>query len=161
MHRSGYVAHVWEVPRLTIALFGMRAATPEAYARYEAAGIPGQMEDALAGAEGLLAVRYFEQPDGGVMLQYWRSHEDLARFARRAPHRVWWQWRVANQGLGLSFYHEVYQCRAAEAIYEIGVPPVGPATFTTTSPVAAGEGRSAERQRRFAEAAATRGESDV
>jgi hypothetical protein len=70
MRRGGYVAHLWEYPQLTIALFGMRAATPEAYERYEAAGIPDQMEEALAGAEGLLCVRFFEQPNGGVMLQY-------------------------------------------------------------------------------------------
>ena len=35
--------------------------------------------------------------------------------------------------------------------WEEGTAPVGPATFCATSAVAGGEGRSAERQRRFQE----------
>ena len=150
---QAYVAHLWEHPQLTVAIFGMQVQSPEAYARYEAAGIPKQLEESLAQAEGLLGVRSFEEGNGGLQLQYWRSHEDLARFARRMPHMAWWKWLMENRGKGFGFYHEIYQCRTAEAIFEVGTTPVGPATFCAVSAVAGGEGRSEERQRRFQAAA--------
>jgi hypothetical protein len=152
---SAYVAHLWDYPHLTLAIFGLQAHTPEGYAMYEAAGIPQQMEEALAQAEGLLCVRSFPEGSGRLQLQYWRSHDDLARFARQMPHMAWWKWLNNHRGQGLSFYHEIYQCKTAEAIYEMGSLPVGPATFCQTSAVTGGEGRSQERQRRFAEQAAS------
>ena len=151
---SAYVAHLWDHPQLTIAIFGLQAQTPAGYALYEAAGIPQQMEEALAHAEGLLCVRFFSEGNGGMQLQYWRSHDDLARFARQMPHTAWWKWLSDHRGQGFSFYHEIYQCKTAEAIFEVGSLPVGPATFCATSTVASGEGRSQNRQRRFAEATA-------
>jgi hypothetical protein len=150
---SAYIAHLWDYPQLTLAIFGLQAQTAEAYATYEAAGIPKQMEESLAQAEGLLGVRYFPEGDGGMQLQYWRSHADLTRFARVMPHTAWWKWLNNNLGQGLSFYHEIYQCKTAEAVFELGALPVGPATFCETSAVTGGEGRSQERQRRFADAA--------
>jgi len=151
---SAYVAHLWDHPQLTIATFGFQAQTPGGYALYEAAGIPQQMQEALAHAEGLLCVRFLPEGDGGMQLQYWRSHDDLARFARQMPHTAWWKWLSDHRGQGFSFYHEIYQCKTAEAIFEVGSLPVGPATFCATSAVTSGEGRSQNRQRRFAEAAA-------
>jgi hypothetical protein len=132
----------------------MQVHSPEAYAMYEAAGIPAQMEQALAQAEGLLAVRMFAEGNGGLQLQYWRSHDDLARFARQMPHTAWWKWLMNNVGRGFSFYHEIYQCQTAEAIFEVGTLPIGPARFCPTSAVVGGEGRSQERQQRFREASA-------
>lgn len=149
---SAYIAHLWNYPQLTVAIFGLQAHTPEAYAMYEAAGIPKQMEEALQQAQGLLGVRLFAEGNGGMQLQYWRTHEDLARFARTMPHTAWWKWLNNNKGKGLSFYHEIYQCKTAEAVYELGSKPVGPATFCETSAVVSGEGRSQERQRRFLDA---------
>ena len=151
---SAYIAHLWDHPQLTIAIFGLQAHTPEGYALYEAAGIPAQIEEALAQAEGLLCVRSFAEGNGGLTLQYWRSPADLARFARQMPHTAWWKWLSTYRGQGFSFYHELYQCKTAEAIFEIGSLPVGPATFCETSAVTGGEGRSQERQRRFLEVAA-------
>jgi len=153
MARTGSIAHLWEYPDLTLGIFGLDAADPGALAAYEATGIPARMEDALRSQEGLLHVRTLQEGMGGVLLQYWRSHDDLARFARRAPHADWWRWRAAHDGDGLAFWHEIYQCRTAEAIYEDGAPRVGPAAFVTTSEVVTGAGRSDERQRRFADAA--------
>ena len=150
---SAYIAHLWDYPHLTIAIFGMQVHTPEAYALYESEGIPKQMEAALAQAEGLLCVRDFSEGNGGLQLQYWRSHEDLARFARQMPHTAWWKWLNNHKGQGFSFYHEIYQCKTAEAVFETGSLPIGPAMFCQTSAVTSGEGRSQERQRRFAEAA--------
>ena len=62
-------------------------------------------------------------------MQYWRSYEDLDRWARQLPHMRWWRWLLENAGPDLSFYHEIYQVAAAEAIYEKGCRPVGPALF--------------------------------
>ncbi|MBL8094314.1 MAG: DUF4188 domain-containing protein [Anaerolineales bacterium] len=152
---SGYVAHLWDFPQLTLAIFGIQAHSPEGYALYEAAGIPQQMQAALEAAEGLLCTRQFPEGAGGLQLQYWGSHDDLARFARQMPHTAWWRWLVEHRGQGFSFYHEIYQCRTAEAIFEVGAIPVGPASFCVTSRPTHGEGRSLERQRRFAEAAVT------
>lgn len=149
---SAYVAHLWDFPHLTLAIFGMQAQSPEGYALYEMAGIPAQMEEALAKAEGLLCVRFFPEGNGGIQLQYWRSHDDLARFARQMPHTAWWKWLMNHRGQGFSFFHEIYQCKTAEAIYEVGTSPVGPATFCVTSAGVSGEGRSEERQRQFVEA---------
>lgn len=148
-----YIAHLWEYPQLTVAIFGIQAHTSEGYALYEASGIPQQMEASLAKAEGLLGVRIFAEGNGGLQLQYWRSHDDLARFARTMPHTAWWKWLRRNQGMGFGFYHEIYQCRTAEAIFEAGTLPVGPALFCATSAVTGGEGRSQERQLQFLEAA--------
>jgi len=150
---SAYIAHLWEYPRLTVAIFGIQVQSPEAYAMYEAAGIPQQMEEALSMAEGLLAVRSFDEGNGGLQLQYWRSHEDLSRFALKMPHTEWWKWLTDHRGQGFSFYHEIYQCKTAEAVFEVGTPAIGPGTFCTTSTVEGGEGRSRDRQRRFIEAA--------
>jgi hypothetical protein len=148
-----YIAHLWEYPQLTIAIFGIQVHTPGAGALYEASGIPQQMEASLANAEGLLGVRSFAEETGGLQLQYWRSHEDLARFARMMPHTAWWKWLKHNQGKGFGFYHEIYQCWTAEAIFEAGTVPLGPGLFCTTGAVTGGEGRSQERQRQFVEAA--------
>lgn len=147
-----YISHLWEYPDLTLAIFGMQVHSPESYALYQEAGIPAQMEESLKTAEGLLCVRDFEEGSGGLQLQYWRSHDDLERFARQMPHTQWWKWLTENRGKGFTFYHEVYQCKTAEAIFEVGAIPVGPATFCTNTAVESGEGRSKERQRRFEDA---------
>jgi hypothetical protein len=65
---------------------------------------------------------------------------------------AWWKWLVENDGKGLYFYHEIYECKTAEAIFERGMPPLGPGTFCETSESELGSGRSQERQRRFADA---------
>lgn len=149
---SAYIAHLWHYPQLTVAIFGLQVQTPEAGALYETSGIPQQMEAALAQAEGLLGVRFFPEGNGGMQLQYWRSHADLARFARQMPHMGWWKWLNEHRGQGFGFYHEIYQCQTAEAIFEAGTQPLGLALFCETSAVASGEGRSEERQRRFVDA---------
>ena len=148
---SAYIAHLWEHPHLTLAIFGYQIHTPDGYAQFEKAGIPQEMDAALALAVGLLCIRFFPEGNGGLQLQYWRSHDDLSRFAHQLPHMAWWKWLNQHRGQGFSFYHEIYQCKTAEAVYELSSLAVGPATFCSTSAVSSGEGRSVERQRRFAE----------
>jgi hypothetical protein len=86
------------------------------------------------------------------MLQYWRSYDDLDRWARTMPHTRWWRWLVEHRHLGMGFYHEIYQVKTAEAIYDPGTPPIGPAAFCSQVPAQGGEGRSKDRQQRFATA---------
>jgi hypothetical protein len=153
---DAYVAHLWEHPHLCLALFGVQFLKPEGQRSYEGSGINEETFPALGAAQAaglLLLNRVLTTEEGPVLMQYWRSYEDLDRWARQLPHMRWWRWLLENAGPDLSFYHEIYQVAAAEAIYEKGCRPVGPALFATTSAVAPGEGRSKDRQARFAEVA--------
>ena len=155
---GAYVAAMWEHPDLCVAFFGVQYLTPEGQALYEGSGINDAVFPALMQAEGLLHNRPMMTEQGPVLMQYWRSHDDLQRFARTLPHTDWWRWLVENAGKGVSFYHEIYQLRAAEAIYEKGAIPVGPAAFCRCESVASGSGKSVQRQERFA-AAQTKGDA--
>ena len=150
-----YIAALWEHPDLCIAFFGVQFLTDEGRQLYEESGINDQIGPSLDEAEGLLLHRGMMTEEGPVSMQYWRTYADLDRYARRTPHSRWWKWLVQHTGQGVAFYHEIYQARTAEAIYEPGTHPVGPAIFCTTIEVEKGEGRSTERQRLFAEAVHT------
>lgn len=159
-YEGAYIAHLWEHPRLCLALFGVQFLTPEGRQRYEASGINEEMLPALEKAQRvglLLQNRMVMTEEGPVLLQYWRSYDDLDGWARRLPHMRWWRWLLENAGPELSFYHEIYQVKSAEAIFERSCKPVGPAQFATTSEVASGEGGSRARQARFAEATSAPG----
>jgi hypothetical protein len=151
---SAYVAALWEHPTLCVALFGVQFFTEEGRHLYEQAGIDDEMFRALENArgEGLLLNRPLISPQGPVLLQYWRSYDDLDRWARKQPHSRWWRWLMEHPNR-IGFYHEIYQAKAAEAIYEEGTQPVGPALFSSLRPVRGGEGRSRDRQQQFAEVA--------
>ncbi len=159
---SAYIAVLWEHPTLCVALFGVQFLTEKGQRSYEEAGINHEMSEALEKAreEGLLLNRPLMSPEGPVLLQYWRSYDALDRWARKQPHSRWWRWLLENVGEGIGFYHEIYQAKSAEAIYEEGTHPVGPALFSSIQAVTGGEGRSRERQHRFIEASPkqTRGE---
>jgi hypothetical protein len=150
------IAHLWEHPNLCIAIFGVQFHTPEGQQRYGESGITEEMGPALEKAKevGFLHQEYLMSEGSGVLLQYWRSYEDLDQWARQLPHMAWWRWLLENAGTDLSFYHEIYQVKTAEAIFERGCRPVGAAKIATTSTVVPGEGQSRQRQQRFAEAAA-------
>jgi hypothetical protein len=157
---GAYIAHLWEYPNLCVAIFGVQFFTEEGKQRYDASGINEEMGPALEAAqvEGHLLTRFLqEEPGSGVLLQYWRSYDDLDRWARTLPHMRWWRWLLQNSGPDLSFYHEIYQAKSAEAIFEKGCQPVGPAVFASTSAVSAGEGQSKDRQKRFEDAARSSG----
>ena len=151
-HDQAYIAALWEHPNLCVSLFGAQFHSQEGQRLYEAAGIQPEVERALeaARAEGLLFTRPLMSPEGPLLMLYWRSYEELDRWARKLPHSRWWGWLVENAGRGVGFYHEIYQVKTAEAIYERGTLPVGPALFCSTETVQAGEGRSRARQQRFA-----------
>ena len=156
---GAYIAHLWEHPDLCVAMFGVQFLTPEGQRRYDESGINEEIGPALEAAtsDGHLLTRVLPEGNGALLIQYWRSYDHLDRWARTLPHMHWWRWLLENVGPDLSFYHEIYQVKAAEAIYEKGCQPVGPACFATTSEVTAGEGRSKDRQARFATAGAAAG----
>ena len=149
------IAHLWEHPDLCVAIFGVQFHTPEGQQLYGASGIPEEMGSALEAAKsvGFLHQEMLMAEGSGVLLQYWRSYDELDRWARTLPHMAWWRWLLENAGDDLSFYHEIYQVKTAEAIYERGCRLVGAARIATTSAVAPGEGQSRQRQERFAAAA--------
>ncbi len=151
---SAYIAALWEHPTLCVALFGIQFLSEQGQHLYEEAGINQEMSEALekARSEGLLLTRPLMSPEGPVIMQYWRSYEALDRWARKQPHARWWRWLIENTGKGLGFYHEIYQAKAAEAVYEEGTRPVGPAQFSSIQQVKGGEGHSRERQQRFVDA---------
>jgi hypothetical protein len=155
-YEGARIAHLWEYPNLSVAIFGVQYHTPEGQQRYGEAGINEEMFPALEAAkdEGFLHHDIYMAEGGAILLQYWRSYDELDRWARKMPHMRWWRWLLENAGSDISFYHEIYQVKTAEAIYERGCRPAGAALFTTTSTVSPGEGQSRQRQERFAEAAA-------
>ena len=155
---SAYVAALWEHPALCVAVFGVQFLNDEGRRLYEASGIDREMFEALDGARnaGLLLNRPLMSPEGPVLMQYWESYDALDRWARQQPHSRWWRWLLEHDG-SIGFYHEIYQAKAAEAIYERGTRPVGPALFSTREPVKAGEGHSRARQQRFLESASKTG----
>src|SRR5262252_5583019 len=96
-----YIAALWEHPTLCVALFGVQFHTPEGEQRYASSGIPEQMTTALEAAQkegSLLLSRGVMSPEGPISLQYWRSYEDLDRWARTQPHSGWWKWLLDNSG---------------------------------------------------------------
>lgn len=147
-----YVAALWEQPALCIAFFGVQFHSEDGQRLYDEASITEEMNAALEAAEGLLLNRPMMTTEGPLLMQYWRSYDDLDRFARRMPHARWWKWLMQHHGQGLGFYHELYVMSGAEAIYEPGTRPVGPAAFCSITDADHGEGRSRERLRRFAAA---------
>jgi hypothetical protein len=154
---SAYTAALWEHPALCVAIFGIQFLNKEGRQLYEKSGIEQEMFDALeqARAAGLLLNRPLMSPEGPLLMQYWRTYADLDRWARRQPHSRWWRWLMEHAGKGVGFYHEIYQAKAAEAIYEQGTRPVGPAMFSSLERTKGGDGHSRERQQRFLEAART------
>lgn len=85
-----------------------------------------------------------------ILVQYWRSFEDLDRFARAddLPHLEAWRRfnRAVRDSGDVGVWHETYQVRAGayEAVYA-NMPPFGLGAATTHVPVAAVGHTSAAR----------------
>jgi Domain of unknown function (DUF4188) len=85
--------------------------------------------------KGFLGAENFLYPQGVCLLQYWRSIEDLTRFARNPsdPHQQAWQ--QFNKSIGsdgsVGIWHETYQVApgAHESIY-VNMPVFGLAAAT-------------------------------
>lgn len=153
---GAYVAALWEHPTLCLAVFGVQFHSEAGESLYQESGLSEEVFAALESmkSDGLLLNRPLLTDEGPVLMQYWRSYNDLERWARKLPHTRWWQWLVENAGSGLSFHHEIYQVKTGEAIYERGARAVGPALFCSVHDVRGVEGHARERLARFVAAAA-------
>ena len=89
---------------------------------------------------GLLGVTSGLLGGGPAVVQYWRSFEDLERFARDPDARHLPAWRAFNQQVGgsgdVGIWHETYRVRAGEyeAIYA-NMPRVGLASVAEQLPL--------------------------
>lgn len=90
--------------------------------------------------KGFLAAQTFLYGRGVALTQYWRSFEDLERFARSKddPHlKAWQRFNKAIGGDGsVGIFHETYQVQAgaAEAVY-VNMPVFGLASAFEHTPV--------------------------
>lgn len=101
--------------------------------------------------KGFLGSEFFFSLRGPMVLQYWRSFEDLEKFARAPddPHLP--SWRRFNQSArksgNVGVWHETYSIDAGshETIYS-NMPPFGLARATARTPLGGG-GEQSETSR--------------
>jgi hypothetical protein len=101
---------------------------------------------------GLLHAEYWLSLRGPMLVQYWRSLEQLEAFSRdpSLPHHP--SWRAFNRAIGgngdVGIWHESYLVRAGEweAVY-VNMPRFGAAAAGAHLPVAARGNSAAERRR--------------
>lgn len=90
--------------------------------------------------KGFLGAEYFLSSRGPMILQYWRSFEDLEKFARdpNAPHLPAWRRfnQKAKRGGSVGIWHETYTIDPGhhETVYS-NMPPFGLAKATERVPV--------------------------
>lgn len=98
--------------------------------------------------KGLLGYRSSALPP--VIVQYWRSFEDLERFARNKDDPHLEPWRSFNRKIGKSgdvgIWHETYRVKTSdiESIYG-NMPPIGLGAATALIPVQRGGDSAAAR----------------
>jgi hypothetical protein len=90
--------------------------------------------------KGFLGAENFLYPQGVGLIQYWKSIEDLTRFARNPsdPHQQAWQKfnRSIGAGGSVGIWHETYAVApgAHESIY-VNMPVFGLAAATQHVPI--------------------------
>jgi hypothetical protein len=136
-----------------VFLIGMRINKPWKLHKWLPVGrAMGPMLKALSQnkALGLLGFTAWIGPTGPLIVQYWRSVEQLEAFARdpKLTHHA--AWRAYSRDVGSSgdvgVWHETYQVRdgAYEALYA-NVPRMGIAVAGEHVPVPTGSGAAARR----------------
>ncbi|CAN5297794.1 DUF4188 domain-containing protein [soil metagenome] len=127
---------------LVVFLIGMRVNRVWKLHRWLPAftAMPRMLRELFAHPEkGLLAAR-FAWIGGPALVQYWRSFDDLERFARSAddPHLPAWRAfnRRAQRGPDVGIWHESYVVGpgTAESVY-VNMPVVGLAAATSSAQV--------------------------
>lgn len=137
---------------LTVFLIGMRINRPwrpDAWLPTLAAMGPMLAELARDPDSGLLGYRLLLGLRGPTLVQYWRSAEDVYRYAndRDAAHRPAWSafHRRARRSPGsVGVWHETYRVAAAESVY-VDMPPTGLAAATAIRPVSGRLDRARDR----------------
>jgi hypothetical protein len=94
---------------------------------------------------------YASGPIPTMMVQYWRSFDDLERYARAREREHWPAWVAFNRRVGaasgdVGIWHETYRVApgAWETIYA-AMPPIGLGKATTLIPVHAARDRARQR----------------
>jgi Domain of unknown function (DUF4188) len=98
---------------------------------------------------GLLGYRLVLGPGGPSVVQYWSSKDKLYAYAsnREQEHRPAWtafNRRVRRAPGAVGIWHETFVVDRAESIY-LGVPPMGLAAATASTPVGRRGERAAQR----------------
>ena len=141
-----------------VFLIGMRVNRPLAFGKWIAtARAMGPMVRELQQhpQKGLLGVEQFFYWPGAAFVQYWRSFEDLERFARNPDDSHFPAWHRFNQTIGtdgsVGIWHETYAVEPGhhEAIYN-NMPVFGLAKATEHVP-ARGRLETARRRLRGGE----------
>lgn len=100
--------------------------------------------------KGFLGAEYFFGPRGPMIVQYWRSTDDLERFAREPSEPHLEAWKRFNKAVGkdgtVGIWHETYVIHPGqhEAVYG-NMPRFGLAAATAHTPVSSR--RETARQR--------------
>jgi Monooxygenase af470-like len=128
-----------EFPDLVVIYLGMRVNVITGIKTLIGFG-PKISNSVNARPEGLLRHENFLFslfPPHAGMRQYWRSFDDLERWARSEPHREWWKQFLRDSG-GTGFWHETYLMRGGmEAVYDDIPEPLG---FSAFAPVETARG---------------------
>jgi hypothetical protein len=120
-------------PDLVVIYLGMRVRRPRGILRL--LGVRPQIQKSWkAQPDGLLLhgdVVWSLVPPHFGMRQYWRDLDNLERWTRSEPHKLWWQ-QYLRDSRGTGFWHETYFMGGGmEAIYDDMNRPTG-ARFAPT-----------------------------
>jgi hypothetical protein len=150
IHRGRFTA---EMPDdFVVFLIGMRVNRPWMIRKWApvATAMPRMLRWLDKHPEAGLLSWHYAWVHGPAVVQYWRSFEDLSRFARTADEPHLPAWRLFNQSVresgDVGIWHETYRVRAGdyECIYG-NMPRVGLASAGTHVPVGS-TGQSAARR---------------
>jgi hypothetical protein len=127
---------------LTVFVIGMRINRfwrPDAWGPVVAAMPPMLAELSRDPESGFLGYQMMAGLRGPVLIQYWRTPEDVYRYAseRDAAHRPAWSAfnkRARKLPGAVGIWHETYQISKAESVY-VDMPPTGLAAATTSVPI--------------------------
>lgn len=127
---------------LTVFLIGMRINRlwrPDAWGPVAAAMGPMLTELSRDPESGFLGYRMLLGWRGPTLIQYWRSTEDVYRYASASDARHRPAWTAFNQRARKSpgvvgIWHETFQIAKAESMY-VDLPLMGLAAATTALPV--------------------------
>ncbi|MCM3337985.1 DUF4188 domain-containing protein [Paenibacillus sp. MER TA 81-3] len=90
--------------------------------------MPRMMKELYQDKEhGFLHAEYYIGRNGPMLIQYWRSFEDLERYAKQGFHKeTWRQFHKSYKDGSVGVYHETYRVEPGhyEAVYN-HMPPTG------------------------------------
>lgn len=113
-----------------------------------ARAMPRMMKELYQDKEhGFLHAEYFIGRNGPMLVQYWRSYDDLERYARNGFHKeTWRKFHQTGKAGEVGVYHETYQIEPGqyEAVYNY-MPAFGLGKAGQLLPVEASNHSSRQR----------------